>query len=217
VDSYGNAVGNSNSNPILETQMYTVEFADGAEAKYSTNVIAENMWDQCDIDGNQYQLLDAIIDHKLDGHAVKHADGFVTVNGRKHMKKTTKGWQLYIQWKDGTTSWERLADLKESDPIEAAEYAIARGIEDESAFAWWVNFTLNKRECIISAVKKHVLKKTHKFGIRVPKNADEVCAIDKENGNTLWADATAKKMKNVRVTFKVLEGDQMAPVGHQEI
>jgi hypothetical protein len=62
------------------------------------------------------------------------------------MKKTTKGWQLYIQWKDGTTSWERLADLKESNPIEAAEYAFARGIDNETAFAWWVNFTLKKRE-----------------------------------------------------------------------
>jgi hypothetical protein len=54
VDSYGNAVGNSNSNPILDTRMYTVEFADGAKAEYSANVIAENMWAQCDIDGNQY-------------------------------------------------------------------------------------------------------------------------------------------------------------------
>ena len=68
------------------------------------------LWAQCDIDGHQYQLLDAITDHKLDGHAVQRADGFVTVNGRKHMKKTTKGYQLCIQWKDGT--WERLAEFK---------------------------------------------------------------------------------------------------------
>jgi hypothetical protein len=127
LDSFGNAVGTSNPNPILDTRLYTVEFADGAEAKCSANVIAgENMWAQCDIDGNQYQLLDAIINHKLDGHAVQRADGF---NGQKRMKKTTKGWQLYIQWKDGTTSWERLADLKESNRVEAAKYAIARGIK----------------------------------------------------------------------------------------
>jgi hypothetical protein len=120
------------------------------------------------------------------------------------MKKTTKGWQLCIQWKDGTTSWERLADLKESNPVETAEYAVTRGIEDEPAFGWWVNFTLKKRERIILAVKKRVLKKTHKFGICVPKNADEAYAIDKEDGNTLWADDIAKEMKNVRVAFNVL-------------
>jgi hypothetical protein len=215
--SFGNAVGTSNSNPILDTRLYTVEFADGAEAKYSANVIAENMWAQCNIDGNQYQLLDAIIDHKKDGHAVHRADSFVIINNRRHMKKTTMGWQLCIQWKDGTTSWERLADLKVINPIEAAEYAVARGIEDKPAFAWWVNFTLKKRERIISVVKKPVLKKTHKFGIRVPKNAEEAYAIDKLNNNTLWADAIAKEMKNVRITFNVLENNQMAPEGHQEI
>jgi hypothetical protein len=178
---------------------------DGAEAKYSANVIAENMWAQCDIDGKEYQLLDAIIDHKLDGHAVHRADSLVIVNGRKHMKKTTKGWQLCIQWKDGTTSLERLTALKESNPIEAAEYVIARGIEDKPAFAWWVNFTLKKRERMISAV------------VRVPKNAEEAYAIDKVNNNSLWADATAKEMKNVRVAFNVLEDNQVVPVGHQKI
>jgi hypothetical protein len=68
------------------------------------------------------------------------------------MKKTTKGWQLCIQWKDGTTSPERLADLKEHYPVEAAKYAVARGIKDKPAFTWWVNFTLKKRARIISAV-----------------------------------------------------------------
>ncbi len=68
------------------------------------------------------------------------------------MKKTKKGYQLCIQWKDGTTSWERLADLKKSNPVEASEYDVARGIKDEPAFAWWVNFTPKKREHIVSAV-----------------------------------------------------------------
>jgi hypothetical protein len=52
-------------------------------------------------------------------------------------------------YKLGTAS-----DLKESNPIEAAKYAVARGIKDEPAFASWVNFTLKKTEHIISAVKK---------------------------------------------------------------
>jgi hypothetical protein len=28
----------------------------------------------------------------------------------------TKGWKLCVKWKDSTTSWEQLADLKESYP-----------------------------------------------------------------------------------------------------
>ena len=64
-------------------------------------------------------------------------------------------------------------NLKESNPIAAAEYAVARDIEDVLPFAWWLSITLTKRESIISDVKKSVLKKTHKFGTRVPKDAKE--------------------------------------------
>jgi hypothetical protein len=28
-----------------------------------------------------------------------------------------KGWHLCVEWKDGTIYWERLADLKESNPV----------------------------------------------------------------------------------------------------
>jgi hypothetical protein len=67
-------------------------------------------------------------------------------------------------------------------------------------------------------VKKRVLKKkTHKFGIQMPKNAAEAYVVHRENGFTIWADAIAKEMKNVRLSFNVLEDDQVMPVGHQEI
>ena len=77
------------------------------------------MWTQCDEDGNQYQLLEAIVDHKFDDDAVQQADGYVLVSGRKHRKKSTKGVNLCIQWKGGTTSWERLADVKRSHDLRA--------------------------------------------------------------------------------------------------
>jgi hypothetical protein len=158
LDDFGNATGTANQNPILDTRLHTVEFADGVEAEHAANVIAENMWAQCDIDGNQCRLLEAVVDHKTDGHAFQQANGFVVVNGRKHMRKSTKGWQLCIQWKDGSASWERLADVKESNPVEVAEHSVAQGIEVEPAFAWWVDYTLRKRDRIISAVKKRVIK-----------------------------------------------------------
>ena len=43
-------------------------------AEYSANVIAENMFSQCDASGNQFILMDAIVNHKMDGHAIKKAD-----------------------------------------------------------------------------------------------------------------------------------------------
>jgi hypothetical protein len=76
------------------------------------------------------------------------------VNGKQHQRKTTKGWHLCIQWKDGTTTWERLADMKESYPVEVAEYAVGNKISHEPAFCWWVPHMLKKRDRIIAAVNK---------------------------------------------------------------
>jgi hypothetical protein len=63
VDEFEIPTGQRNANPILDTRTYLVEFPDGAELEYSANTIAENMWAQCDIDGNQWLLMEAIVDH----------------------------------------------------------------------------------------------------------------------------------------------------------
>ena len=111
------------------------------------------MYAQCDPEGNQILLMEAIVDHKSDQTAVKFADRFVTVKGRQYYRKTTKGWKLCVEWKDGTTTWEKLSDLKESYPIQVAEYAMAQGIDHEPAFGWWVPYILKKRDRILAAVK----------------------------------------------------------------
>ena len=66
------------------------------------------------------------------------ADKEVIIKGRKYLKKTTKGWYLCCNWKDETSTWVRLADLKESNPIEVAEYTVAQDIARQPAFVWWV-------------------------------------------------------------------------------
>ena len=63
----GELIGTKNDNPILDTRAYQVEFPDGGIAEYSANMIAENMYAQCDTQGNQQMLMDAITDHKSSG------------------------------------------------------------------------------------------------------------------------------------------------------
>jgi hypothetical protein len=58
----------------------------------------------------------------------------------RQVSKTTQGWHLCFECKDGTTSWERLADLKETNPVEVAEYAVAKNLLDAPAFIWWVPY-----------------------------------------------------------------------------
>ena len=55
------------------------------------------------------------------------------------------------------------------------------------------------------------LKRSEKFGIAIPKNVKEALQLDKENGNTLLADAIETEMKNVKVAFKILDDGEMAP------
>jgi hypothetical protein len=62
-DRDGNLIGKANHNPILDTRLYTVEFPDGKEAEYSANIIAETRLSMCDEEGNQYLLLNHIVDH----------------------------------------------------------------------------------------------------------------------------------------------------------
>ncbi len=63
-DADGNPKGRANFNPILDTREYTVTFDNGDVTDLTANLIAESMYAQCDPDGNQYVLLDSLIDHQ---------------------------------------------------------------------------------------------------------------------------------------------------------
>ena len=135
INSDGTSVGRSNDNPILDTREYEVEFGDGVVLEYAANVIAENLYSQIDTEGNRHVLIDSIIDHKKDSQATPKDDEYVELNGKRTRRITTKGWKLCVQWKDGSTSWEPLKRVKESYPVEIAEYAVANKIASEPAFA----------------------------------------------------------------------------------
>jgi hypothetical protein len=61
----------------------------------------------------------------------------------------TRGWKLLCQWKNGSSDWVDLRHLKDSNPIEVAEYAVAKRIQEGPAFKWWVPETLRTRNRII--------------------------------------------------------------------
>ena len=61
---------------------------------------------------------------------------------------------------------------------EAAELSTTHGISNEPAFVFWVPYTLQKRDNIISAVNSRVKLTTHKYGVAVPLSAEEAYALD---------------------------------------
>ena len=126
--------------------------------------------------------------------------------------KSTRGVELCVKWKDGTTSYVPLKDMKETYPIETAEYSKSMNLSQLPCFAWWVPYTLRKREQIVSAVSNRLLaQKTHKYGQELPGTVEQAYNIDKRNGNTKWRDAIAREMKNVRIAFNLLGPQDSTP------
>ena len=218
-DANGIPIGTADNNPILDTQMYEVEFMDGTKQSLSANYIAENVFAQVDQDGNRQVLLSEIINYRTTGKEVKQQDAFITTRtGTKRQHETTIGWELLVQWKDGSTNWIALKDLKESYPVQVTEYSVGARISMEPAFAWWVPYMLKKCNHIVAKVKSKYWIRTHKFGVWIPKSVQEVKELDHQNGNNLWWEAICKEMENVRPAFEVWEKDvSQIPPSYQQI
>jgi hypothetical protein len=135
------------------------------------------------------------------------SDGMITSrNGNVKLKITMKGWWLLVMWKDQSTSSVPLKDLKVSNPVELAEYAVANHIAEELAFKWWLLDTLRKWNHIISKVKNKYWRMTHKFGIKLPHLVEEALEIDRVTGMDLWRKALNKEMSKVKLAWNIKDG-----------
>lgn len=213
-DDEGNFMGRVDPNPVLNTALYDVAFPDGTVKQYAANTIADNLFSQVDPDGHTHLLLDSITDHRMSEDAVKIKNQYMVMkNGRKKLRQTTKGWDLCVQWRSGEEQWIPLRILKESNPVEVADYAAINGLLKEPAFKWWAPYTLRKRDQIISKVVSRVKKKSHKYGVQIPRSVQEAYELDQRNGNNLWRAAIQKEMENVSIAFEILEDDEQLPNG----
>jgi hypothetical protein len=98
--------------------------------------------------------MEEITDHRRNKLAVRTDHGFVvTRNGNRVPNKITAGWELMVTWKDGSSNWIKLKDIKDSYPVQVAEYAVTNKIAHKPAFSWWVHHVFRKRNRIISKVK----------------------------------------------------------------
>jgi hypothetical protein len=217
-DHDGKPVGVAHPNPLLDSRKYEVQYVDGHVEELTANLIAENLIAQVDEEGRRQMMLSTIIDHRVLPDAIPQSKGtYANSYGVKRRKTTTRGWELLVEWRDGSNDWVALKDLKDSYPVELAIYATDRNIADEPAFAWWVPYTLRKRKRILQKVKSKYWARTHKYGIRIPKSIKEAMEIDRELGNTLWMDAIKLEMQNVRIAFEEYDGDPNALIGYTQI
>jgi hypothetical protein len=209
----GLPMGKRHANPILDSRSYDVQFPDGSVEAYTTNLIAENLYSQIDAEGNSFEIFKGIVGHRSDERAIKLDDpSFLD----KTRRQTTIGWDVEVELEDGSTNFLPMKEVKESNPVELAEYAISAGIANEPAFAWWCRHVLRKRDRLIKKVKTRYWKRTHKFGIELPKSVAEALKVDEVTGTTFWRDAIDKEMRNVTCAFEFRD-DNAVPEGYTHI
>ena len=120
-DEHGNIIGTFDTNPLLITMIYDVEFMDGNIREFGGNIIAENMYSQVDNDGYYRSILESIIDFRKNTKAIsKDNMHIMTKSGQRRLRKSTVGWDFRVSWSDGSESWVPLSLLKNSYPIETA-------------------------------------------------------------------------------------------------
>lgn len=204
LDQQGVPTGKHDNNPVLDTRAYNMKLPDGSIEQYTANTIAECLYADIDDAGNTYALLNELIGHRKNDTALsKDEASYFHKSGQLRNKPTTKGWEIEVDWKDSTSSWCTLSDIKNSYPVQLADYAIKRSLEDEPVFVWWVRHVTRKRNSILKATKsnKYWLR-TQKYGIEFPHCVAEAYAIDRRTGTIFWTDAIQKEMKNNGLAFE---------------
>ena len=92
-------------NQMLDTRIYEVEYHDGHKSYLTVNTIAKNLFSQVDEEGNQRVLLYCIADHQTNGTELLIDEAYITSkNGVRCKRQTKKGWEVLLQWKDGSTT-----------------------------------------------------------------------------------------------------------------
>ncbi|KAL7476013.1 LOW QUALITY PROTEIN: hypothetical protein ACHAW6_001903 [Cyclotella cf. meneghiniana] len=201
-DSNGVPVGAAHKQPAMNTHVYEVRFPEGRTKDLAANTIAEALLSET--------LMRTIMSCLTPSWIIGRIPMWPSLGMIR-----SKSLMLCCEWMDGSTSWQKLSDLKESHP---AEFALAAGIANELSFDWWVTWFLKKRDQIISLVKHRNAryhKWTHNFGSELPKTVDEAYVIDKATGTTFWRDVIKLEMKNVQVAFDVLPDGVAPPLDHQ--
>jgi hypothetical protein len=72
----------------VDTTTYEVEFPDDHSKEYTSTVIAQNMYSQCDQERDKFALMQNGVGHKTDGHDVGQSDMHIKHGVNTQMRET---------------------------------------------------------------------------------------------------------------------------------
>ena len=108
-------------------------------------------------------------------------------------------YNVTIQWKNGEQSDEPLTVIGTDAPIPCAIYAEQNNLLDKPGWKRFKKIAKIQSKLIFDSnkakIKSQFFKPKHKHGIEVPRHYNDAVRLDKQNGDTLWADAVVKEME----------------------
>ena len=132
-------------------------------------------------------------------------------------------YNVKVLWEDGSETWEPLNMMIKDDPATLAKYAKENNLLETPG---WKSLKRIARRAkflqrMINASKRRQQHDAvrYKFGVRVPRNVKEALKFDRENGNTLWADAMETELAQLREysAFRSLGFNARTPDGYTRI
>ena len=172
-----------------DENQFRVEYTHGGDelVDYATIMEAYAQHD----DGHKFWSFKAILDHRR-------------TKGRNEVK---------VLWDTGEETWEPMQEMRKFDPLTIANYAHDNHLLEHKGWHWAKRHTRREKKFIrmlrILKTQKKAYAPKYKFGVRVPRNVRDALSIDRANGNTLWAEAIQKELRQLEdfETFEVAKPD----------
>ena len=108
-----------------------------------------------------------------------------------------------------------LKNVKEASPIELSEYSVAKKIDYETSFDWWVHYVFKKLDGIISKARTNFWRNAHKYGVSIQNTAVEALELDRQTGHPLWENSLKNRwtrQKSPTSNLKVLRMKKLGEV-----
>ena len=137
--------------------------------------------------------------------------------------KAYKGckYNVFVEWSDGSETWEPLTLISKDDPLSCARYAKQHDLLDTPGWKHLKRFAKKERKVqrMIYRMKARRRGTKYKFGIEVPLSTKDSQILEEKEGHNKWSDSRQKEHDQLfeYETFIVLDEGEPPPHGFQEI
>lgn len=111
-------------------------------------------------------------------------------------------YNVLVEWETGESTYEPLSLIAQDDPVTCAVYAKKNKLLNTPGWKQFRKHIDGTARIIKTATKskirhtKHAVK--YQYGVQIPRNYAEAVELDKQNGNTMWADAVKLELGQIK-------------------